>query len=86
MTSGRDEMMSNVTNLTEVLSNSRNDEVVDMLEQALASAKEGGSTDVFILLKKGGVFYRYSPKVEDVMESIAQFELLKYDMLRRMHD
>lgn len=75
-----------VTNLTEVLSNSRNDEVVAMLEQALESAKEGGSTDVFILLKKGGTFYRYSPKVEDVMESIAQFELLKYDMLRRMHD
>lgn len=75
-----------VTNLTEVLSNSRNDEVVAMMEQALADAKEGGSTDVFILLKRGGVFYRYSPKVEDVMESIAQFELLKYDMLRRMHD
>ena len=75
-----------VTNLTKVVGDKRNDEVVAMMEQALADAKEGGSTDVFILLKRGGVFYRYSPKVEDVMESIAQFELLKYDMLRRMHD
>lgn len=75
-----------VTNLTKVVGDKRNEEVVAMMEQALADAKEGGSTDVFILLKRGGVFYRYSPKVEDVMESIAQFELLKYDMLRRMHD
>ena len=76
----------NTTNLSEVVGNRRNEEVVAMMEQALADAKEGGSTDVFILLKRDGVFYRYSPKVEDVMESIAQFELLKYDMLRRMHD
>jgi hypothetical protein len=76
----------NTTNLSEVVGNKRNEEVVAMMEQALADAKEGGSTDVFILLKRDGVFYRYSPKVEDVMESIAQFELLKYDMLRRMHD
>jgi hypothetical protein len=75
-----------VTNLTKIVGDKRNEEVVDMLEQALAAAKEGGSTDVFVLLKKDGVFYRYSPKVEDVMETIAQFELLKYDMLRRMHD
>jgi hypothetical protein len=75
-----------VTNLTKIVGDKRNEEVVDMLEQALAAAKEGGSTDVFVLLKKDGVFYRYSPKVGDVMETIAQFELLKYDMLRRMHD
>lgn len=76
----------NTTNLSEVVGSKRNEEVVAMMEQALADAKEGGSTDVFILLKRDGAFYRYSPKVEDVMESIAQFELLKYDMLRRMHD
>jgi hypothetical protein len=78
--------MMGITNLSEAVGNKRNEEVVDMLEQALAAAKEGGSTDVFILLRKDGAYIRYSPKVEDVMETIAQFELLKYDMLRRMHN
>jgi len=75
-----------VTNLTEVVGQSRNQEVIDMLQSALTSAHEGGSTDVLVLMKKDGVYTRYSTKMDNVMEMIAQFELLKYDILRRMHD
>jgi len=86
MTSGRDEMMSNVTNLTEVVGQSRKAEVVDMLQKALDSAEHGGASDVLILMKQGSAYTRFSTKMDDVMEVIAQLELLKYDILRRMHD
>ncbi len=86
MTSGRDEMMSNVTNLTEVVGQSRKAEVVDMLQRALDSAEHGGASDVLILMKQNGAYTRFSTKMDDVMEVIAQLELLKYDILRRMHD
>ena len=86
MTSGRDEMLSNVTNLTDVVGQSRKAEVVEMLQEALDSTEHSGASDVFILMKQNGAYIRFSTKIDDVMEVIAQLELLKYDILRRMHD
>lgn len=86
MTSGRDEMMSNVANLTAVVGQSRKAEVVEMLQNALNSAEQEGASDVLILMKQGGAYVRFSTKIDDVTEVIAQLELLKYDILRRMYD
>jgi hypothetical protein len=76
----------NVTNLTDVVGNRRKEEVVAMLQSALARVEEGGASDVLILLKADDRYLRYSTKLETVTEVIAQLEILKYDILRRMHE
>jgi hypothetical protein len=75
-----------VTNLTNVVGNRRKEEVVAMLQSALARVEEGGASDVLILLKADDRYLRYSTKLETVTEVIAQLEILKYDILRRMHE
>jgi hypothetical protein len=57
-----------------------------MLQSALARVEEGGASDVLILLKADDRYLRYSTKLETVTEVIAQLEILKYDILRRMHE
>jgi hypothetical protein len=76
----------NVTNLTNVVGHKRKEEVVGRLQSALARVEEGGATDVLIMLKADDMYTRYSTKMESVTEVIAQLEILKYDILRRMHE
>ena len=57
-----------------------------MLQSALARVDEGGASDVLVLLKADDRYLRYSTKLETVTEVIAQLEILKYDILRRMHE
>jgi hypothetical protein len=77
--------MKDVTNLTEVVENKRKAEVVEMLQSALNKVEQDGANNVLILMKTDGVYTRFSTKMDDVMEIIAQLEVLKYDILRRMH-
>ena len=62
----------NITNLTDVVGNRRKEEVVAMLQSALARVEEGGASDVLILLKADDRYLRYSTKLETVTEVIAQ--------------
>ncbi len=78
--------MKDVTNLTEVVENKRKAEVVEMLQSAMNKVEQDGANNVLILMKTDGVYTRFSTKMDDVMEIIAQLEVLKYDILRRMHD
>jgi hypothetical protein len=78
--------MKDVTNLTEVVENKRKAEVVEMLQSAMNKVEQDGGNNVLILMKTDGVYTRFSTKMDDVMEIIAQLEVLKYDILRRMHD
>ena len=65
----------NITNLTDVVGNRRKEEVVAMLQSALARVEEGGASDVLILLKADDRYLRYSTKLETVTEVIAQLEI-----------
>ena len=58
---------------------------VEMLQSAMNKAEQDGASNVLILMKTDGVYTRFSTKMDDVMEIIAQLEVLKYDILRRMH-
>jgi hypothetical protein len=78
--------MSDVTNLTEVVENKRKAEVVEMLQSAMNKVEQEGASNVLILMKTDGVYTRFSTKMDDVMEILAQLEVLKYDILRRMHN
>jgi hypothetical protein len=79
-------MMSEITNLTKVVGDKRKAEVVEILQSALNKAEQDNGTDVLILIKTDGIYTRFSTKMDNVMEVVAQLELLKYDILRRMHD
>jgi hypothetical protein len=78
-------MMKDVTNLTEIVENKRKAEVVEMLQSAMNKVEQDGASNVLILMKTDGIYTRFSTKMDDVMEIIAQLEVLKYDILRRMH-
>jgi len=78
--------MKDVTNLTKLVEDKRKAEVVEMLQSAMDRVQENGASDVLVLLKSDGVYTRFSTKMDNVMEVVAQLELLKYDVLRRMHD
>ena len=78
--------MSEVTNLTKLVEDKRKAEVVEILQSALNKAEQDNGTDVLILIKTDGIYTRFSTKMDNVMEVVAQLELLIYDILRRMHD
>ena len=75
-----------ITNLTEVVVDKRKSEVVDILGKAMDKVEADGATNVLILLKTDGVYSRFSTSIDDVMEVIAQLEVLKYDILMRMQN
>ena len=75
-----------VTNLTEIVTDKRKSEVVDILQKAMDKVESEGASNVLILLKTDGVYSRFSTSIDDVMEVIAQLEVLKYDILKRMQD
>ncbi|NBO27058.1 MAG: hypothetical protein EBU96_09785 [Actinobacteria bacterium] len=79
-------MKMTVTNLTEIVTDKRKSEVVDILQKAMDKVENDGASNVLILLKTDGVYSRFSTSIDDVMEVIAQLEVLKYDILMRMQN
>jgi hypothetical protein len=75
-----------VTNLTEIVTDKRKSEVVDILQKAMDKVQNDGASNVLILLKTDGTYSRFSTSIDDVMEVIAQLEVLKYDILMRMQN
>jgi|DEB19_MinimDraft_3_1074340.scaffolds.fasta_scaffold55155_2 hypothetical protein len=77
--------MNQVTNLTQVVEDKRKAEVLDIMQKAIDKVENDGASNVLILLKTDGVYSRFSTSIDDVMEVIAQLEVLKYDILQRMN-
>ena len=75
-----------VTNLTEIVTDKRRSEVVDILQKTMDKVQNDGASNVLILLKTDGTYSRFSTSIDDVMEVIAQLEVLKYDILMRMQN
>lgn len=63
----------------------RREEIRDVLDAVASKVNEDGATDILVLLKTDGVYSRYSTSIDNAMEIVAQLEVLKYDILRRMH-
>ena len=78
--------MNQVTNLTKVVEDKRKAEVLEIMQNANDKVESEGASNVLILLKTDGIYTRFSTSIDDVMEVVAQLELLKYDILRRMHE
>jgi hypothetical protein len=77
--------MSNITKLNEVKSNPKRDEVLNILEAVVNHVKEAQTVgDMTMLIKIDGEYIRFSSSIEDIMSVVAQYELAKFDALRRM--
>lgn len=63
----------------------RHEEIRDVLDAAMNKVNEDGASDVLILLRTDGVYSRFSTSMDDAMETIAQLELLKYDIIKRLN-
>ena len=64
---------------------SKKDFAIELLNSIKKKISEGEDLDSsFILLKLDGQYFRYSTGTNNVMEDIAQLELLKHDLLNRM--
>ena len=64
---------------------SKKDFAIELLNNIEKKISEGKNLDSsFILLKLDGQYLRYSTGTDNVMEDIAQLELLKHDLLNRM--
>ena len=64
---------------------SKKDFAIELLNSIEKKISEGKNLDSsFILLKLDGQYLRYSTGTDNVMEDIAQLELLKHDLLNRM--
>ena len=75
-----------VANLTEIVADKRKSEVIDILQKAMDKVENEGASNVLLLLKTDGTYSRFSTSIDDVMEVIAQLEVLKYDILMRMQN
>jgi hypothetical protein len=60
-------------------------DVLNVLEEAKLATDQSDNVEcVVMLLKVDGVYRRYSSRVENMAELVANFELAKYDCLERM--
>lgn len=76
---------SNVTNLTALKDNTKRVEILTIIEAMMNAIQDAESvSDLTVLVKIDGDYVRYASSTEDVMATIAQLELAKYDALRRM--
>lgn len=64
----------------------RREEIRDILDAVMSKVNEDGADEVLVLLKTDGEYTRYSTSIEDTMQILGQLELLKFDILRRMHE
>ena len=64
---------------------SKKDFALELLNSIKEKISEGKNLEsCFILLKIDGQYLRYPTGTDNVMEDIAQLELLKHDLLNRM--
>jgi hypothetical protein len=57
-----------------------------VLDEAMQKVNEDGADSILVLVKSGGQYVRYSSPLDSVPETIAQLEMLKYDILRRAYE
>lgn len=75
----------NITNLSEVKDNTKRVEILTIVEAMMNAIKDADTvSDLTVLVKIDGDYVRYASSTDDVMATIAQLELAKFDALRRM--
>tara|TARA_R100000773_G_C4147380_1_gene71019 strand:+ start:28 stop:276 length:249 start_codon:yes stop_codon:yes gene_type:complete len=77
--------MTNIKNLKTVVDNRWKEELMEGLEEVKTAVEEADTADsMIVMVKLNGNYVRFSSTITDTMSLIAQLELLKHDVLRRM--
>jgi len=63
----------------------RRTQIIEVLDEIKAEVEKGKRLgDMIVMLKVDGGYLRFSTEIEDTMALVANLELMKYDVLRRM--
>ena len=72
-------------NIKEIKREPRNHDALQILEAVTNQIKDSpDATEVFILVKIGGDYMRFSSGIDNLMHLVATLELAKFDALQRM--
>ena len=70
---------------TDIKRTPRNQNAIDLMATVTTKIKDSPeATEVFILVKIGGDYVRFSSGVDNLMHLVATLELAKFDALQRM--
>jgi hypothetical protein len=77
--------MTTLTEIKEVVNNKWREELLEGLEEVKEAIKEADTAEsMLVMVKLNGNYVRFSSQISDTMPLIAQLELLKYDIMKRM--
>lgn len=77
--------MTTLTEIKEVVNNKWREELLEGLEEVKKAIKEADTAEsMLVMVKLNGNYVRFSSQISDTMPLIAQLELLKYDIMKRM--
>ena len=77
--------MTTLTEIKEVVNNKWREELLEGLEEVKKAIKEADTAEsMLVMVKLNGTYVRFSSQISDTMPLIAQLELLKYDIMKRM--
>ena len=77
--------MTTLTEIKEVVNKKWREELLEGLEEVKEAINEADTAEsMLVMVKLNGNYVRFSSQISDTMPLIAQLELLKYDIMKRM--
>jgi|TARA_B100000965_G_C19471476_1_gene704297 glycerol-3-phosphate cytidylyltransferase-like family protein len=74
-----------IHDIKEVVNNKWREELLEGLDEVKQAIKEAEIAEsMLVMVKLNGNYVRFSSQITDTMPLIAQLELLKYDIMKRM--
>ena len=74
-----------IEDIREVVNTKLREELLNGLDEIKSAIKEADRAEsMLVMIKLDGNYVRFSSKINDTMALIAQLEILKFDILKRM--
>ena len=74
-----------IHDIKEVVNNKWKEELLEGLDDVKKAIDESDTAEsMIVMIKLDGNYVRFSSKITDTMALLAQLELLKYDIMKRM--
>jgi hypothetical protein len=77
--------MTKLTDIKAVVNDRSKKELLEGLKEVIEEIKEADTAEsMLVMIKLNGNYVRFSSQLNDTMALIAQLELLKFDIMKRM--
>lgn len=77
--------MTKLTDIKAVVNDRSKKELLEGLKEVIEEIKEADTAEsMLVMVKLNGSYVRFSSQLNDTMALIAQLELLKFDIMKRM--